>query len=74
MAAAFFQSVGRAREALIITLGGILLVKLPVLLLSASLFSLMGIWLSEAISETILCLIAVLMLRKFRGQMAVRET
>jgi len=64
LVAAFFQSAGRAREALMITLGGILLVKLPVLLLTSKLFSLTGIWLSESISEFILCLIALFFLRK----------
>lgn len=73
MVAAYFQSVGRAREALMITLGGILLVKLPVLLLASSLFSLTGIWLSEAISELILAGIALAMLRNFQGKMAALE-
>jgi Na+-driven multidrug efflux pump len=68
MVAAYFQSVGRAREALIITLGGILLVKLPVLLLSSNLFSLTGIWISEAVSEVILCVVALLMLRSYQGK------
>jgi Na+-driven multidrug efflux pump len=63
MVAAFFQSAGRAKEALLITLGGILLVKLPVLLLASSLFSLTGIWISEAVSELILGTAALLMLR-----------
>lgn len=66
MVAAYFQAVGRLREALVLTLGGILLVKLPVLLLSSSLFSLMGIWISEAISEGILGVIALLMLRGYQ--------
>ncbi len=66
MVAAYFQAVGRAREALIITLGGIILVKLPVLLLASSLFSLTGIWASEAVSELILCAIALLMLRGYQ--------
>ena len=64
MVAAYFQSVGRAKEALLITLGGILLVKLPVLLLASSLFSLKGIWASEAASEFILCIISLLILKK----------
>jgi putative MATE family efflux protein len=63
MVAAYFQSVGDAKEALILTLGGILLVKMPVLLISSSLFGLEGIWASEAASELILCLVASLMLR-----------
>lgn len=67
MVAAFFQAAGRAREALIITLGGILLVKLPALLLCASLFSLTGIWISEAVSETILCAVTILMLRNYQN-------
>ncbi len=73
LVAAYFQSAGRAKEALMITLGGILLVKLPVLLLSANLFSLTGIWISEAVSETILCAIALLMLRRFQGKMTTME-
>ncbi|GAP07842.1 Na+-driven multidrug efflux pump [Anaerolinea thermolimosa] len=63
MVAAYFQAVGRAREALILTLGGVLLVKLPVLLLASGLFSLNGIWISEAVSELILCVLALRMLR-----------
>ena len=73
MVAAYFQAVGRAKEALILSLGSILLVKLPVLLFSASLFSLTGIWTSEAVSETILCIIALLMLRGYQRQAAAQE-
>jgi putative MATE family efflux protein len=63
MVAAYFQAIGRAKEALLITLGGIILVKLPVLLVSSSLLSLTGIWASEAASEFILCIISLLMLK-----------
>jgi len=63
MVAAYFQSVGKAREALLLTLGGILLVKLPVLLLGSRLFALSGIWASEAVSELILCIVSLTMLR-----------
>ena len=63
--AAAFQSAGRAREALYLTLGGIILVKLPVLLLASYLFSTNGIWAAEACSELILCLASFFMLRKF---------
>lgn len=73
MVAAYFQAVGRAREAIILTLGGILLVKLPVLLLSSGLFSLTGIWISEAISESILSATALLLLRSYQGKMAAPE-
>lgn len=73
MVAAYFQSIGKAREALLITLGGILLVKLPVLLLAARLFSLTGIWISEAISELILCVLALLMLRRYHAALSNRE-
>lgn len=69
MVAAYFQSAGQAREALLITLGGILVVKLPVLLIAARLFSLNGIWASEAVSEMILCLISVWMLRENQTRM-----
>jgi Na+-driven multidrug efflux pump len=70
MVAAYFQALGRAKEALLITLGGIILVKLPVLLLASSLFSLRGIWASEAVSELILSAVAVLMLRSYQGKLA----
>jgi putative MATE family efflux protein len=66
--AASFQSVGRAKEALLLTLGSIILIKLPVLLLAARLFSLTGIWASEASSELILCLVSVIMLKQFQGK------
>jgi Na+-driven multidrug efflux pump len=65
--AASFQAVGRAREALLLILGGIMLVKLPVLLVSAHLFSLTGIWAAEASSELILCLVSYLMLKQLQG-------
>lgn len=70
--AASFQSVGRAREALLLTLGGIILVKLPVLLVATRLFSLTGIWASEAMSELILCIVAIILLRKFQGKSAAQ--
>lgn len=66
--AASYQSAGRAREALLLTLGGILLVKLPVLLLAARLFSLNGIWAAEASSELILCLVSLFMLKSYLGK------
>ncbi|MCB0037287.1 MAG: MATE family efflux transporter [Anaerolineales bacterium] len=66
--AASFQSIGRAKEALLLTLGGIILVKLPVLLLAFRLFSLNGIWLSEAASELLLCLASLMMLKHFQGK------
>jgi putative MATE family efflux protein len=66
--AASFQSVGRAREALLLTLGGIILVKLPVLLLASRLFSLTGIWASEVSSELILCIVSFIMLKHFQGR------
>lgn len=73
MVAAYFQSVGKAKEALMLTLGGIFLVKLPVLLLASRLFALNGIWVSEATSELILCIIALLMLRNYQQKMIATE-
>ncbi|GCE07512.1 MATE family efflux transporter [Dictyobacter aurantiacus] len=69
MVAAYFQAVGRAKEALLLTLGGIILIKLPVLLLASSLFSLTGIWSAEAASEGLLCIISLLMLRRYQVKM-----
>ncbi len=73
MVAASFQALGRAKEAFLITLGGIILVKLPVLLLASSLFSLTGIWAAEAASECILSIISLLMLRRYQKKMASME-
>ena len=70
--AASFQSIGRAKEALLLTLGGIILVKLPVLLLASRLFSLTGIWASEASSELILCAVAFIMLRRLQARPRAR--
>jgi hypothetical protein len=39
-----------------------------VLLLAARLFSLTGIWASEASSELILCIVAMIMLKRFQGK------
>ena len=73
LVAAYFQAVGRAKEALLITLGGIILVKLPVLLLAAGLFSLTGIWAAEAASEFILAIISLLLLRSYQQKIATME-
>lgn len=71
--AAYFQSAGRAREALLLSLGSIFFAKLPILLLAASLSSLRGIWASEAVSELILCVAALLMLRGYQAKMPAPE-
>ncbi|MFN8530270.1 MAG: MATE family efflux transporter [Anaerolineae bacterium] len=73
MIAAYFQSAGRAREALLITLGGVIFVKLPVLLIASGLFSLTGIWISEAVSEFILCTLSLFMLRRHQAKVAFME-
>jgi Na+-driven multidrug efflux pump len=62
--AAAFQSVGRARDALLLTVGGIL-VKLPVLLVASALFSLNGIWAAGAASELAVCVVSLVMLKRF---------
>jgi Na+-driven multidrug efflux pump len=72
LVAAAFQSIGRAREALLLTLGGMLLVKIPVLLLGSRWFGLNGIWGAEAVSELILAGAALLLMRYFQGQIAPR--
>lgn len=65
LVAGYFQSLGMARNALLLTLGGALLVKVPVLLIAARLFGLNGIWAAEALSELILCGVAVALLRNY---------
>ncbi|GGJ52476.1 MATE family efflux transporter [Deinococcus roseus] len=70
VAAAVFQSLGLPAKALWLTIGGIVMVKLPVLLLSAHFFSLTGIWVAEGISEVLLCGVALVMLGRSRGPRA----
>jgi Na+-driven multidrug efflux pump len=65
--AAAFQSVGRARDALLLTVGGIV-AKLPILLVAASLFSLNGIWAAGAVSELAVCAVSLVMLKRFFDQ------
>jgi putative MATE family efflux protein len=74
MVAAYFQSAGRAKEALVIALGGIILIKLPVLLLASRLFALNGIWASEAVSELFLCFVSLMMLRNYQGKAYLERT
>jgi putative MATE family efflux protein len=64
--AAYFQSVGEAKQALAITLGGMLLIKVPILLLASRLFGLTGIWAAEAVSELLLSVGALALLRNFQ--------
>jgi putative MATE family efflux protein len=73
LVAAYFQSVGKAKEALLLTLGGILLVKLPVLLLAARFFALNGIWVSGAVSELILGVVSWVLLKSFQQKMVTAE-
>jgi putative MATE family efflux protein len=65
MVAAYFQAAGKAKQAFFITLGGILLIKLPVLLVVSKFFGLNGIWVSEAVSEGILCIVSILIVIRF---------
>jgi putative efflux protein, MATE family len=64
LAAVYFQSVGEARAGLFLALGGILAIRLPVLIASAGLFGLDGVWSSWAASELLLCAASVAMLRR----------
>jgi putative MATE family efflux protein len=74
MVAAYFQSIGKAKEAMSLTLGGIVFVKLPVLFLASHFFDLMGIWSSEAISELVLFGIAMWMLSHYHKKLDGMET
>ncbi|HWQ46626.1 MAG TPA: MATE family efflux transporter [Longilinea sp.] len=70
LVAAYFQSLGKAKHALILTLGGIILVKLPVLFLISRFSSLTMLWASEAVSELILSVVALVMLRAYQKKTA----
>lgn len=67
VAAGYFQALGKPKDALLLTLGGALLVKVPVLLLASRLWGLNGIWAAEAVSELLLCGLALLLLRSYRA-------
>jgi Na+-driven multidrug efflux pump len=73
MIAAYFQSVSKPKEALMITMGGVLLVKLAVLLLPCSLFAIIRNWASEAILELIHCLATLFMLKRYQQMMFAME-
>jgi putative MATE family efflux protein len=65
LVAAYFQSIGKVKQALLLTLGGMLFVKIPVLLLASNFFGLNGIWAAEAISELILCAFSWRLLKRY---------
>lgn len=69
MVSAYFQATGKASAAVGLSLGGILAVRIPVLVLMALLFRLNGIWLAEVIAEMILCIVSLWMLRRFQKKL-----
>ncbi len=68
MVSAYFQATGNASKAVALSLGGIIAVKIPVLITLSLLFGLNGIWLSEAVSELFLCIISLWMLRRYHNK------
>lgn len=70
MITAYFQAAGKALKAVALSFGGILAVRIPVLLIMAIAFKLNGIWLSEAVSEVVLCIAAVMMLVRYQKSLA----
>ncbi len=66
MVSAYFQATGKASMAVMLSLGGIIAVRIPVLIIMASLFDLNGIWLSEVITEVVLCIISIWTLLRFQ--------
>jgi putative MATE family efflux protein len=66
MISAYFQAVGKASKAVALSFGGILAVRIPVLLIMSMVFDLNGIWLSEVIAEIVLCIVSVIMLRNYQ--------
>lgn len=66
MVSAYFQATGKASIAVGLSLGGILAVRIPVLIILSTVFGLNGIWLTEAASEVILCIISLLILKRYQ--------
>lgn len=66
MISAYFQAAGKASLAIGLSLGSILIIRLPVLLIMSLLFQLKGVWLSEVIAEGILCILSLWLLSRFQ--------
>jgi putative MATE family efflux protein len=66
MVSAYFQATGKASIAVGLSLGGIIIIRIPVLIILSILFGLNGIWLTEAISEVLLCIISLWIFRRFQ--------
>nr|WP_255449273.1 MATE family efflux transporter [Deinococcus arboris] len=65
LAVTVLQSLGRIREALLLSVGGPLLLKVPVLLVAAQV-SLSALWLADAVSEGLMAGVAVWCLHRTR--------
>lgn len=66
MISSYFQATGKASTAIGLSLGSTLAVRIPVLIIMAFLLQLNGIWLSEVISEGILCVISLWLLGRYQ--------
>jgi len=60
----FFQSIGKAKKAIFLSLSRQILFLIPVMLLLAPRFGVMGVWLSFPISDLISAIMALILLRE----------
>ena len=66
LVSAYFQSLGRPRPSYVISIGTIVLVKIP-LLLALSRFGTLGLWISFPVAELVAASLALLILRAGNG-------
>mgnify|MGYP001165991775 CR=1 FL=1 len=65
--AAYYQAIGDSKKAMFTTVGN-MLVQLPFLYVLPTLFGLTGVWLAYPISNIVLSVVLVLMLKKNKGR------
>jgi putative MATE family efflux protein len=66
LTAAYFQALGRPRPAYVLTIGTLLVVKVPLVAVFGALWGAEGIWVSLAAGEVVTAACALLLLRRLR--------
>lgn len=62
----YFQAMGNAKVSFLLTLGSILLIQFPVLLLAGLTGHLEALWIGSAVSDALMALVAYLMHKRYR--------
>ncbi len=69
----FFQSIGMARKAIILSLCRQVLILIPLLVILPLFWGSDGVWLSMPISDCVACIIAAIMLHRFRHKIQIKQ-